>query len=114
MKRTARHIRVISTIAAVPSHQPRPSDRRVDDPQVNVAADLLTPSGGWNVELIKQTFIPVGVQAILCTPVRGMGDDSWAWEPERHGLYSVRSAYKRLCEDQYRVMDENQASYVVK
>jgi len=62
----------------IPNHFEGRPITRVDDPQVNLVADLLTPSGGWNVELIRQTFILVDVQAILCTPVRGMGDDAWS------------------------------------
>lgn len=38
-------------------------------------------------------------EAILRTPVRGRGGDIWAWEPEKHGTYTVRSAY-RLLENQ--------------
>lgn len=71
-----------------------------DQPQVNMVENLLTPSGGWNVELIKHDFADVDAQAILSTPVRGVGNDVWAWELERHGMYSVRSAYRCLLDDQ--------------
>lgn len=80
------------------------------DPQVQVVADLLTPSGAWNADLIRQCFVPVDAQAILSTPVRGAGEDVWAWELESHGLYSLRSAYRRLYEDQCRGREEDQAS----
>lgn len=39
-----------------------------------------------------------------------MGDDVWAWEFERHGLYSVRSAYRRLYDDHYQQQGEDYAS----
>lgn len=76
-----------------------------------MVADLLTPSGEWNEELIKQVFVNVDAHAILSTPVRGLGDDVWAWEPEGHGLYyTVRSAYRRLCDEQCRQLEEHWAS----
>lgn len=65
------------------------------DPQIQVVADLLSPSGAWREDFIKQTFTPVDAHAILSTPVRGSGEDFWAWELERHDLYSVRSAYRK-------------------
>ena len=34
----------------------------------------------------------------------GLGDDLWAWEPEKHGVYSVGLAYKLL--DTRRQQDE--------
>jgi len=38
--------------------------------------------------------LPIDAAAILRQPL-GRGDgDFWAWEPERSGIYSVRSAYK--------------------
>jgi ribonuclease HI len=79
-------------------------------PQVDLVSDLLTPSGRWNAELIKQLFFDVDAQAILSMPVRGMGNDSWAWELERHGMYSVRSAYHCLFKEQWQQQDTAQAS----
>lgn len=79
-------------------------------PQVSLVADLLTPSGCWNAGLIKQLFVAVDAHAILSTPVSGVGDDAWAWELERHGLYSVRSAYRRLYDDHCQLPDEDFAS----
>ena len=38
--------------------------------------------------------------------MRGLGDDVWAWEPEGHGLYTVRS----LCDEQCRQLEEHRAS----
>lgn len=32
-----------------------------DNPQVHTVEDLLTPSGGWNEELIKENFINVDI-----------------------------------------------------
>ena len=73
-------------------------------------ADLMTPSGAWNVELIKQSFAAVDAHAILSTPAKGTGPDGWAYEPERHDLYTVRSAYRRLFDDHCQQREMDQAS----
>lgn len=81
-----------------------------DDPQVHMVADLLTPSGVWNGNLIRQVFASVDANAILATPIKGHGPDVWAWEPERHGLYTVKSAYHKLYNAQNQQADEGRAS----
>jgi hypothetical protein len=54
-------------------------------------------SGQWNEELIREIFIPVDAAAILRIPLRSQDDDDcWAWEPEKHGIYSVKTAYQKL------------------
>ena len=78
--------------------------------QVQLVADLMLPSGSWNEELIKQTFFNVDAHAILSTPIRGAGADTWSWELERHGLYSVKSAYRKLYDEQCQQMSESNAS----
>lgn len=75
----------------IPNHfDGRPITELVN-PQFQYVADLMTPSGAWNEILIRQIFVNVDANAILSTPIKGEGDDVWAWEPERHGL-STRSA----------------------
>lgn len=34
-----------------------------DTPQVSLVSDLLTPSGGWNADLIKQVFVEIDAHA---------------------------------------------------
>lgn len=70
--------------------------RLQDGELVMRVSELLLENGQWNEELIRHTFIPVDAAAILCTPARAQLDDVWAWEPEKHGVYSVRSAYRLL------------------
>ena len=57
----------------------------------------------------QATFFDVDAHAILSLPTRGAGDDSWAWELERHG-HSVRSAYRLLFDDQWRQLEPGHAS----
>jgi hypothetical protein len=78
--------------------------------QVFMVSDLLTPSGGWNTELIKHLFADIDALAILRTPIRGAGEDSWAWEPELYGNYSVKSAYRHLYEEEWHQGDQGIAS----
>jgi hypothetical protein len=67
-----------------------------DGQSVSQVADLLLKNGQWNDSMIRQIFIPVDAVAILRTLVRAQYDDMWAWEHEKHGVYSVRSAYRLL------------------
>lgn len=59
-------------------------------------SQLLLEDGQWNVEIIRERFCGFDADAILGTRVNGNGDEFWAWEPENHGIYSVRSAYRLL------------------
>lgn len=59
-------------------------------------SELLTASGQWNEQRVRDIFCEFDVEAILSTPCNGHGDDFWAWELEKHGVYSVRSAYRKL------------------
>jgi len=61
---------------------------------VETVADLTTDSGDWNEELIRDIFFPVDANAILKLPMTSRGEDFWAWEQEKHGNYSVKSAYR--------------------
>jgi ribonuclease HI len=46
--------------------------------------------------LIRQVFIPIDAEAILRIPLRTQEMDWWAWELEKHGEFSVKSAYRKL------------------
>lgn len=77
----------------------RPLTPRADQ-GVNLVSDLMSELGQWNEALIRETFIPVDAVAILRTPVRLQEEDRWAWEPEKHGEYTVKSAYRKLADAQ--------------
>lgn len=81
-----------------------------DEEQLSRVSELITPSGGWNEDLVKQSFVGIDVVAILSTPVRGGGADSWGWEPERHGCYTVRSAYRLIYDADWHQNEQTQAS----
>lgn len=81
-----------------------------DDPPVFNVSELLTPSGGWNESLINHLFAKIDAHAILRTPVSGAGEDVWAWEPELHGIYSVKSAYRQLYDEHWHHGNQDVAS----
>jgi hypothetical protein len=70
---------------------------------------LLTASGQWNIDLVRQIFLPVDVEANLKIPLRNSSKDCLAWEPERHGLFSVKSAYRLLFNIRQQQSDVDQA-----
>jgi ribonuclease HI len=59
--------------------------------------ELLDPqTGEWMEELLQAKFASVDVHAIMQIPIGGLEDDFWAWHLEKHGNFSVRSAYRAL------------------
>jgi hypothetical protein len=71
---------------------------------------LIMASGQWNEDLVRASFLPIDVDAIMRTPIRGEGEDVWAWELERHGMYLVKSACKFLHSRQQQQDDMTTAS----
>jgi hypothetical protein len=78
--------------------------------QVKHVSDLLTASGKWNEELFREIFCTFDADAILLTPVNGHGEDFWAWAPEKHGVYSVKSAYRLLEANRKQVVEDEASS----
>jgi hypothetical protein len=53
----------------------------------------------WKEDLVHATFVPVDAEAILKIKTsRSSDEDVIAWQPERNGVFSVRSAYKLALE----------------
>jgi hypothetical protein len=54
-------------------------------------------NGTWKSDLVRRNFIAPEADAILNMPLRrDGGDDFWAWDLERTGVYTVKSAYRSL------------------
>lgn len=53
----------------------------------------------WNVQKLQVHMLPMDVQAVRQIPLSfASHDDCWAWQYERSGSFSVRSAYRMLVE----------------
>ena len=72
------------------------------DQDLSYVSNLLTKSGSWNVEPIRDRFLPIDAEAILRRPMARGEHDSWAGDP-KFGVYTMKSAYKlmyrRMCDD---------------
>jgi hypothetical protein len=87
----------------------RPITPRVDQ-QLEMVSQLLTGSGQWNETLVREQFLPIDAEAIPRQPLGHGQLDSWAWEKERFGVYTVKSAYKLLYNRKMEGMDGHQPS----
>uniref|UniRef100_A0A2N9IZ60 Reverse transcriptase domain-containing protein n=1 Tax=Fagus sylvatica TaxID=28930 RepID=A0A2N9IZ60_FAGSY len=69
---------------------------------VCVSSLILDTPAIWNTSLIEQIFSPGDVQLITGLVLSSRrGEDKLIWSREKCGIYSVRSAYRLLCEEMY-------------
>lgn len=80
----------------IPSHFDARPITPADGQEIALVSELLTASGKWNQELIRAIFLPIDARAILRIAVRPQENDWWAWDLEKFGEYSVKSAYRKL------------------
>jgi hypothetical protein len=52
----------------------------------------------WDQEALESNFIEADVQAVKRVPLGWSAADVWAWSGEKHGLYTVKSAYHVLAD----------------
>jgi hypothetical protein len=70
-----------------------------DGATASTVADLLNVDGIlWNEEALHQNLLPFDAEAVRQIPLGRVQQDFWAWSREKHGLYSVKSAYHLLAE----------------
>lgn len=61
--------------------------------------ELLTADGiSWSSQALQENWLPMDAQAVKRIPLGHGQGDFWACSAERHGLYSIRSAYRLLAE----------------
>ncbi|KAK2662429.1 hypothetical protein Ddye_001003 [Dipteronia dyeriana] len=60
---------------------------------------LISPTGGWNSELIRVSFVEEEADAILSLPLAATSTpDSMVWHFDNTGEYTVRSGYIMGCD----------------
>jgi hypothetical protein len=57
---------------------------------------------------LSENFIPMDAAAIKRIPLGRFDEDFWAWTGEKHGLYSVQSAYRILVAEAQQEEDYSQ------
>ncbi|KAK2649623.1 hypothetical protein Ddye_017112 [Dipteronia dyeriana] len=77
---------------------PRPHSFMIQSPPVlgenALVKRLITPSGSWDIPLIRSSFSREEVDAILSIPIRQLAGDSIIWHFGTDGNYTVKSGYK--------------------
>ncbi|XP_073358296.1 uncharacterized protein [Aegilops tauschii subsp. strangulata] len=75
----------------------RPYACRTLNPPMLVSELISNVSATWDKQLVQATFLPMDVQVILGIPLCTRNvPDFWAWHHEKHGFFSVKSAYNML------------------
>ncbi|KAK3188720.1 hypothetical protein Dsin_028281 [Dipteronia sinensis] len=80
----------------------RPTTLKIFSPQklgeFATAGQLLSPTGGWDVEIIKNNFNVDDADAFLSLLVgNGSSQDMLLWHYEQSGIYSLKSGYRLGC-----------------
>jgi hypothetical protein len=58
-------------------------------------AELMDPyTGSWDVALVRDCFWEEDAELILALPVHQGRDNTLAWHFDKHGVFTVKSAYK--------------------
>lgn len=71
--------------------------------RIRFVSGLLNDNGSWNLELLRQYFIPADVQEIIKTRASPrLGEDVIAWGPGKFGVFTVKSAYNVAFEEAHR------------
>jgi hypothetical protein len=86
-------------------------------PKLDVTSvkELLDPvTREWNEEILTTKMASIDSEAVMRIPVWRLEEDTWAWQLERHGNFTVRSAYRALLQANFTiepVMGSDEQSY---
>lgn len=67
---------------------------------------MKTDGSDWDIDLLKDIFTDRDFNLILSVPVKAMYADSWFWNGEKLGQYSVKSAYRSIQEGKVHLQHE--------
>jgi hypothetical protein len=71
--------------------------------RLRFVSELIDQFGQWHVDLINQYFVQADIFEILkINPSSRLDVDLLAWAPQKHGLFTVRSAYGLAMEEIWR------------
>jgi hypothetical protein len=75
----------------------RPTISLKANPPVMVSQLIDATTATWNETLIREVFLPMEADIILSIPLCTRWHyDFWAWNFERKGSFTVRSAYRMM------------------
>ncbi|CAN1170687.1 Putative ribonuclease H protein At1g65750 [Linum perenne] len=62
-------------------------------------ADFVNIDGQWDVDKLRASLPPSVIEMVIgMTPPReDRGDDHWVWGEDAHGRFSIKSAYRLIC-----------------
>lgn len=70
---------------------------QLPDAAISRVEELIDADNGeWNMNLINANFVEPDVSVICRIPISNSAEDIWAWQPEKHGHFTVKSAYRVL------------------
>jgi hypothetical protein len=74
------------------SYRPRSAQGRC---RYRWVADFLMPDGAWNMQRLQAHFVPEDITDIVKIRTSSQNDaDFIAWQPDKRGMFSVKSAYQ--------------------
>jgi hypothetical protein len=96
------------TISMPPILKPADIEEVKTSELVTVSQLIDSENWTWRSDLVRSVFVAPDAEVILNIPLRsGGGEDFYAWNHERSGVYSVKSAYRALVNQKERAaLDE--------
>lgn len=85
-------------VPSMPQYNPKPRRSTIKRASLTVK-DLITMTGEWNVNLLKECFDDTSVKAILKIPIPNalqLNNPIWFWAPASSGCFSIKSAYNSI------------------
>lgn len=82
----------------------RPYGRRGDSSNAENVSELIDKTAAtWNMAKLEEVCLPIDIPSILSIPLSTTEmEDTWAWNFERSGKYTIRSAYRMMVESKFR------------